>query len=96
MKNRIQAGLLGIFLTIFGVLGYNAWLLETTPGALVGLFRRAPRLTFGRHQRQAAWLLPQINATDYADLFEKLQSGSRWNSDFIVMLTLAAGMSSTG
>jgi uncharacterized hydrophobic protein (TIGR00271 family) len=71
-------------------------LLETTPGALVGLFRRAPRLTFGRHQRQAAWLLPQINATDYADLFEKLQSGSRWNSDFIVMLTLAAGIATLG
>jgi cell division protease FtsH len=31
MKNRIQAGLLVIFLTILGVLGYNAWLLETTP-----------------------------------------------------------------
>ncbi len=31
MKNRVQAGLLVIFLTILGVLGYNAWLLETTP-----------------------------------------------------------------
>lgn len=31
MKNRVQAGLLLIFLTILGVLGYNAWLLETTP-----------------------------------------------------------------
>ena len=31
MKNRVQAGLLVIFLTVFGVLGYNAWLLETTP-----------------------------------------------------------------
>ncbi len=31
MKNRVQAGLLMIFLTFLGVLGYNAWLLETTP-----------------------------------------------------------------
>jgi len=31
MKNRIQAGLLLIFVTFLGVLGYNAWLLETTP-----------------------------------------------------------------
>lgn len=31
MKNRVQAGLLIIFLTVLGVLGYNAWLLETTP-----------------------------------------------------------------
>ncbi|MCP3890253.1 MAG: ATP-dependent zinc metalloprotease FtsH [Desulfobulbaceae bacterium] len=31
MKNRVQTGLLLIFLTFLGVLGYNAWLLETTP-----------------------------------------------------------------
>lgn len=31
MKNRIQVGLLVIFLSIVGILGYNAWLLETTP-----------------------------------------------------------------
>ncbi len=31
MKNRFQAGLLLIFLSILGVLGYNIWLSETTP-----------------------------------------------------------------
>lgn len=31
MNNRVQAGLLMLFLTFLGVLGYNAWLLETTP-----------------------------------------------------------------
>lgn len=31
LKNRVQLGLLMIFLTVIGVLGYNAWLLETTP-----------------------------------------------------------------
>ena len=31
MKSGVQAGLLVIFLTVLGVLGYNAWLLETTP-----------------------------------------------------------------
>ncbi len=31
MNNKVQAGLLLIFLTFLGVLGYNAWLLETTP-----------------------------------------------------------------
>lgn len=31
MNNKIQLGLLLIFLTILGVLGYNAWLWETTP-----------------------------------------------------------------
>lgn len=31
MKNRVQAGLLLVFLSILGVLGYNVWLAETTP-----------------------------------------------------------------
>ena len=31
MKNKVQTGLLMIFLTFLGVLGYNAWLRETTP-----------------------------------------------------------------
>jgi len=31
MKNKVQAGLLLIFLSIIAVLGYNAWLWETTP-----------------------------------------------------------------
>ncbi|BHH84509.1 ATP-dependent zinc metalloprotease FtsH [Desulforhopalus sp. 52FAK] len=31
MNSRVQLGLLIIFLTFLGVLGYNAWLLETTP-----------------------------------------------------------------
>jgi cell division protease FtsH len=31
MKNRVQASLLILFLSLVGVLGYNAWLLETAP-----------------------------------------------------------------
>ena len=31
MKNRIQTGLLLLFLSFLGVLGYNVWLAETTP-----------------------------------------------------------------
>ena len=31
MKNRIQTGLLLLFLSALGVLGYNVWLAETTP-----------------------------------------------------------------
>lgn len=31
MKNMVQAGLFLLFITIVGVLGYNAWLWETTP-----------------------------------------------------------------
>lgn len=68
----------------------------TLPNTTIGLIRRAPRLTFKRKQKQTSWLLPQINPTDYADLYEHLQSGSRWNSDFIVMLSLAAGIATLG
>ena len=35
MINRVQGGLLLLFFTIVGVLGYNAWLLETTPPELI-------------------------------------------------------------
>jgi len=31
MRNKVQAGLLMILLTLLAVLGYNAWLWETTP-----------------------------------------------------------------
>jgi len=34
MRNKIQAGLLMILLTLLAVLGYNAWLWETTPPQL--------------------------------------------------------------
>ena len=71
-------------------------LLEATPKVTVGVLRRAPRLAFGRNRKHAPWLLPQMNPTDYADLFEKLQAGSRWNSDFIIMLSLAAGIATLG
>lgn len=70
-------------------------ILKATP-SMVGMIRRASRLGRGRIQDRVARVLPQINVTDYADLYEKLQSGSRWNSDFIVMLSLAAGIASLG
>lgn len=70
-------------------------LLEKT-GTLVGVLRRATRPAFRGNREHAAWLLPQINPADYADLYEQLQTGSRWNIDFIFMLTLAAGIATLG
>lgn len=39
--------------------------------------------------RAATWL-PPLHPTDYVDLYERLQSGSRWNIDFVLMLSLVA------
>ena len=72
-------------------------LIAESPEATFGVCRRAPRLVFGRGDRaHQSLLLPRLNPTDYADLYEKLQAGSRWNSDFIVMLSVAAGIATLG
>ncbi len=71
-------------------------LRDKAPKAIVGVFRRAPRFTLRRQGKRTTWLLPQIHATDYADLYEKLQAGSRWNSDFVVMISLAAAIATLG
>ncbi len=42
-----------------------------------------------------SWL-PRLNPADYADLYEMLQSGSRWNTDFVLMLSLAAAIATLG
>ncbi|MGI9327060.1 MAG: TIGR00341 family protein [Pseudomonadales bacterium] len=72
-------------------------LLESSPRATIASLRKAPRLAFNRgRQQQSSWLFPQLHPNDYADLYEKLQSGSRWNTDFIVMLSLASGIAALG
>ena len=71
-------------------------LAEAIPKSTIGVMRRAPRLSLRRKRNRSAWLLPQLNPTDYADLYEHLQVGSRWNSDFIVMLSLAAAIATLG
>lgn len=71
-------------------------LLESTHRPLVGIFRRAPRLATEQGWVRALSLLPRINPADYAELYEKLQSGSRWNADFIVMLGLATSIATLG
>lgn len=70
-------------------------IVEENPHVTVGVLRRAPRVAFA-HRKQNQTLLPQVNPADYADLYEQLQAGSRWNSDFIVMLSLAAGIATLG
>ena len=70
--------------------------VELTERPTIAVMRRATQLTFGRGKSQAGTLLPPLHPTDYADLYEKLQSGSRWNIDFVLMLSLAAGIATLG
>ena len=71
-------------------------LLESTQQPLVGIFRRAPRLAAEHGWVHTLARLPRINPADYADLYEKLQSGSRWNTDFVAMLSLATAIATLG
>lgn len=54
--------------------------------------KRAPPL---RLKSLGEWF-PQINPTDHAELLQDLRQGSRWNSDFVSMLALAAAIASLG
>lgn len=69
---------------------------EAAPKATIGVFRRGARLEVGRAGLRMRGLLPRLNPTDYANLFEQLQIGSRWNSDFIMMLGLASAIATLG
>ncbi len=71
-------------------------LLEISTKPIVGVFRRAPRLTAEQGWVRALSMLPRINPADYADLYDRLRSGSRWNSDFIVMMSLATAIATLG
>lgn len=73
-----------------------AGLLEDTKKPLIGAVHRAPQFGFwGRRARPLTWV-PRLNPTDYADLYEKLQAGSRWNVDFMLMLGLASAIATLG
>lgn len=56
------------------------------------IVKRIPALSF----RALPNWLPRIHPGDHADLLYDLRQGSRWNSDFISMLGLAAAIASLG
>ncbi len=68
-------------------------LLETSLGdATVAIVKRTPPL---RLKSVVEWL-PRINPSDHAELIHELRQGSAWGPDFIVMLGLAAAVSTLG
>lgn len=54
--------------------------------------KRAPPL---RLKSLVEWF-PRINPSDHADLLSDLRQGSKWNSDFVLMLALASAIASLG
>ncbi len=60
--------------------------------ATVAIVKRNPPL---RLKSLVEWL-PRINPTDHADLIHELRQGSAWGPDFIIMLGLAAAVSTLG
>ncbi|MEK6249986.1 MAG: DUF389 domain-containing protein, partial [Planctomycetales bacterium] len=71
-------------------------LLEKTKNPIIGVVHRAPQFQFWKGRVPSRTLLPRLNPTDYADLYEMLQTGSRWNPDFLLMLMLAAAIATLG
>jgi uncharacterized hydrophobic protein (TIGR00271 family) len=82
------------------VLGSNASeslgrILRFTSNPTIALIKRAPALKTLTSMGSAE-LLPRLSPADYTDLVQGLRRGSRLNTDFIVMLGLAAAIASLG
>jgi uncharacterized hydrophobic protein (TIGR00271 family) len=71
-------------------------LLTSTKKPLVGVLHRARQLRIWHGRDRSLPFIPRLNPADYADLYEKLQTGSRWNVDFMLMLGLAAAIATLG
>lgn len=81
-------------LVIAGVDAKNQFQLleDTLEDATMAIVKRNPPL---RLKSLVQWL-PRINPTDHADLIHELRQGSAWGPDFVMMLGLAAAVSSLG
>ena len=81
------------------VMGANAQgsirrLLRLTSNPTIALVKRAPALKV-LAGGGAEWI-PHLSPADYTDLVQGLRRGSKLNTDFVVMLTLAAGIATLG
>lgn len=71
----------------------HLWLLEQTLNDVTfAIVKRNPPLRF---KSIAEWL-PRVNPSDHTDLIHDLRQGSKWGPDFVVMLGLAAAVSTLG
>ena len=65
---------------------------QTLNEAVFAIVKRNPPL---RIKSLVEWF-PRINPSDHADLIHDLRQGSKWGPDFVVMLGLAAAVSTLG
>ena len=83
------------------------WLFGTLPGRLaksedapaVGVIRRPQPMRERLAERLThvlARLVPQLEREERVELFEKLESNSRWNFDFTTLITLATAIAALG
>ncbi len=74
-------------------------LLTGEEGMMVAVVRREWKLLHRVRQRLGRWFdlaVPQMSRDDRIALFEKLQSGSEWNFDFMTLIALSTAIASLG
>jgi uncharacterized hydrophobic protein (TIGR00271 family) len=71
-----------------------------TPRVPIGIIRRwnldSKSSWFGMIGSRIFRWLPSLEAVDRVDLFDRLQSGARWNVDYILMMCLSTAIASLG
>ena len=74
-------------------------LLAGEEGLTVAVVRREWKLLHRIRKRLGRWFdlaVPQMSREDRIALFEKLQSGSEWNFDFMMLIALSTAIASLG
>ncbi len=74
-------------------------LLAGETGLTVAVVRREWKLLHRLRRRLGRWLdlaIPQMNRDERIALYEKLQSGSEWNFDFLMLIALSTGIAALG
>ncbi|MEM7164772.1 MAG: TIGR00341 family protein [Planctomycetota bacterium] len=84
---------------LFGTVPDRLLSTDNKPGATVAIVRRQWPLLARLRARIEVWLdlaIPQLTRTERVDVFEKLQTGSRWNFDFFLLISLSTAIASLG
>lgn len=68
----------------------------TASRTTISVFRKSAPIRPWKSNRRIVNFVPALSPADYADLVQNLRKGSRWNSDFRIMLGLAVGIASLG
>lgn len=84
---------------LFGTIPDSLLASENKPGATIAIVRRQWPLWARLRSRVEVWLdlaIPQLTRAERVAVFEKLQTGSRWNFDFFLLISLSTAIASLG